>query len=76
MSERFAYVGTMPCGCIVAACVDDPRWKNDTSKEVARWIKEGYTVSRVSLDGPQIELKRCIHKDKPVAITGPLFSES
>ena len=59
MENKFAYVGTKPCGCTVAATVINPEWAKDTAKSVAQWIKDGYTVDKVSLEEVKIKLKSC-----------------
>lgn len=53
MSEEaeFCYVAAqpgMPGYC--AAAVDRPEYKKDTAKDIAGWIRRGFTVSRVSND--------------------------
>ena len=32
-----------------AVLVDDPAYKKETAKDIARWIREGRTVERVSM---------------------------
>jgi len=60
MSEHeFAYVGTKPCGCTVAAMVISPKWAKDTAREVAKWIRAGYSVDKVSVKDASIKLKAC-----------------
>ena len=48
--EDFSYIGRKSCDCVVCAIVDMPDHKGDVAREVARWIKEGLTVERVTLD--------------------------
>ncbi len=49
MSEHMFYVAIAPeCGCMRASVVDEPMFKFDTAKSVARLIKEGYEVRRVN----------------------------
>ena len=38
----------MPGFC--AAAVDEPKYKKDTAKEVAGWVRDGLTVTRVSVE--------------------------
>jgi len=65
------YVGTLSCGCSVAACVDEPRYQKDTAKSVADMIAGGMTVERVYVpDGETVGIKRCIHKE----VSEPLFA--
>lgn len=48
MSEHaFIYVGASRCGCIVAALVDDPKYRKETAKDVAAMIRDGCTVTRI-----------------------------
>lgn len=61
------YIGTMPCGCQVAAavdCVDSPK---QTAKWVAEMIRDGYAVTRHALtdfrDGT-VTISRCVHEVK------------
>lgn len=54
-----AYVAKKSCGCVVAAHVDRPQYKNEVAKEVSRWIKEGYTVERVTQEFVRLNLKGC-----------------
>ncbi len=47
--ERLTWVAyCAECGGWYAASVDDPRFKKDTAKEVARWIKEGARVEKIT----------------------------
>ena len=76
MSEEvYAYVGIKPC-CkkIVAAFVDKPEYKKDIAKEVASWIKDGLTVSRVVCDELTIQECKC-EEQKPEPKPMPLFEE-
>ena len=56
------YIGTMPCGChvaVVADCADD---KRQTANYVQQFIRDGYSVSRHSLEelrNGTIKLARC-----------------
>jgi hypothetical protein len=63
MSEDvYLYVAKKPgCGCVVAGCVDKPKYAKDTAKDVARWIKDGLEVSRVQ---GGVALSRCTHKEE------------
>lgn len=50
MPETMSYVGKKPCGCVVAAVVDDPNHKRDVARTIAEWVKGGLTVERVTHD--------------------------
>ena len=43
--SNMAYIGVLPCGCVVTVMVDAPRYR----KHVAGWVKEAI------LDGCSIE---------------------
>lgn len=61
MSDRFAYIGIKPCGCTVAAVIDDPKYAKDTAESVADFIKSGYRIERVACDEARFKLKECKH---------------
>lgn len=44
-----AYIGRAPCGCIRFACVDEPVHAKDNAKEIAKLIRDGWTVERVTV---------------------------
>lgn len=75
----YTYIGRMPCGCIVSACVD--RGDKHTAKSVAEMIKEGETVERVTheyfLENCHFTIypKNCPHQ-KPQGEQLPLFQDS
>lgn len=43
---HMAYTGTLDCGCIVSAVVDDPEHKRDTARTVAAMVRDGERVDR------------------------------
>lgn len=47
-SEPMAYIGRADCGCIRMAVVDDPDHKRDVAREIAKAVKHGETVERVT----------------------------
>lgn len=58
--EHMAYVAYCHvCGGMVAAVVDDPNHQRDNSKEVARWMREGSRVERVTCQHVRDNLKGC-----------------
>jgi len=61
------YIGKWPdCGCVTAACVDEPNHKKDTAKFIADLIKDGRIVERVEArDWHKVKLGRCIHRARP-----------
>lgn len=46
--DGMSYIGRKPCGCIVCVIADEPGMRNEVAKFVAKWIKEGLTVERVT----------------------------
>lgn len=49
--ERLDYVARFPgMPGYGAWCADDPKYKKDTAKTVADWIKRGATIERVTID--------------------------
>lgn len=59
MSITHCYIGRKSCGCVVAACVDDPQRPATTAEDVASFIKEGYAIERVGLDEDRHSIARC-----------------
>lgn len=47
--DVMCYVARKSCGCIIAATVDEPDMLKENAKEIARWIRKGYTVDRVTV---------------------------
>lgn len=49
---EMAYISKCACGCgsVTFATVDRPEWAKDTAKTIAKLIREGRSVERVSLD--------------------------
>ena len=45
-----AYVGKRPCGCVVAAIVDDGDDPKDVAKFVADLVRRGMTVERSTVE--------------------------
>lgn len=41
------YVGRKPCGCVVAAISADPDYAKWAAADVAKLIRDGYTVDRI-----------------------------
>ena len=49
-ATSFCYIATWPaCGCIRLVTVDSPEHAKDNAKEIARCIKLGYAVNRVTV---------------------------
>lgn len=45
-----AYISRKPCGCLVMASVDDPKHADATAREVAKAIRQGEKVERVTVE--------------------------
>ncbi len=74
--ERFDYVATKPCGCIVGLCADMKGCEKDTASMVSEWIRKGLSVSRKPLSEVKTILESgfgCIHTTKEQL---ELFKES
>jgi hypothetical protein len=54
-----SYVGFKPCGCCVAAVVDDGKYPEDTAKSVAAFIRKGLKVKRKDTDFVKANLRSC-----------------
>lgn len=50
MDKYMAYIGRADCGCIKLAIVDNPEHAKDTAKEIAKAIRQGYKIERVTCD--------------------------
>jgi len=49
-SEAFCYIATWPaCGCIRFVTADEPDMATANAKNIARCVKAGYTVNRVTV---------------------------
>ena len=56
------YLGTLTCGCTVAALVDLPEQKRVIAKALARMIRDGYTISRVTIaECRKTRIAHCLH---------------
>lgn len=68
---EFSYIGRKPCGCVVAAMVDNPDDAKETAKEVAKWIKLGLTVERVTHEYVRQNFTtNCPHAEKQLSLFG------
>lgn len=65
MSEDdFAYIARCRCGCkgIVMAIVDNPVHKREVAKEIAKCIREGYTIEHVTVGYVRQSKFGCLYK--------------
>jgi hypothetical protein len=74
MSDSQCYVGIKSCGCAVAACVDRPELAKDTAKTIAKWIKDGLTIERKSVEWARANLFACKHESKQLALRADAIS--
>lgn len=47
-SMSYSYISRQPCGCLTVAIVDNPEHRRDVAKEVAKAIRNGEVVERVT----------------------------
>lgn len=45
-----AYIAREKCGCITMATVDDPEHKREVAKQIAKAVRLGETVERVTCE--------------------------
>lgn len=60
-----AYIGLHSCGGWVLAVVDEPTHAKKTAKEIARAIRQGYTISRIEcedLRSGKVKMCKCERK--------------
>lgn len=71
-NELPIYIGRWPdCGCVTAACVDEPRHKKDTAKFLKEIVSSGRIIERVEAkDWHTVKLQRCKHRNPK---TGKLY---
>lgn len=70
MSEHtHAYIGKLPCGCAIAACVDMA--DKHTGETVAEFIQDGLVISRIPLSelhsGATLIKRNCAECNPPAA---------
>lgn len=59
MTVSMSYIGIKSCGCLVAACLDDPQYKKDTAKFVSDCIKSGYAIERIASKDVALSWCKC-----------------
>ena len=61
--ETPCYIGRKPeCRCVVAAVVDEPGMEKSTGRDVARFIANGLSIERVTVEEARTLLHPCSHK--------------
>lgn len=65
MSSPKAVVGRLPCGCIMAAVIPNPRHARDDKHEIRRMIADGLRVDITTVDAAREEpgFLKCVHGD-------------
>lgn len=63
---KMVYVAADPTqpGAAWAACVDNPRWANETAKDVASWVRNGATVMRVTPEVAREMMMKWVRPEK------------
>lgn len=61
MSERMYYIGRKECGCVVSSIMDDHSNLKMTANEVARMIRAGLTIERVTAEVVREQFGDCPH---------------
>lgn len=75
MSESWTYIGRKPCGCVVAAAVDNPEYVQRTAHTVAQFVKDGLAVERVTTEVARELLRICPHQPKKPRRPKPAVQE-
>lgn len=58
MAEEYAYIGINENGLARAIVFDDPKYKRDTAKTIAEWIRRGRTIERLPVEQATERLRR------------------
>ena len=45
-----AYIAVLPCGCVVEAIVDKPRYRKDIARVVKEAILDGCSIERLTVE--------------------------
>ena len=61
-NEFECYISRRSCGCIVMAVVNHPAHYADTAKELAKAVKHGETIERVTCQYVRDNMRICTHK--------------
>lgn len=64
--DGYSYIGRKPCGCMVAAIVDEPDMAKIIAEWLPKWIAQGLTIEHVHHDVVRSEfVTNCPHPDMP-----------
>ena len=73
--DTHVYIGTLPCGCHVAAVVDSVDRVKETALSVSKMIRQGYAISRhtlIDIRSGKVNIASCCHEKKT---SGELFED-
>lgn len=57
--SEFSYIARCKCGEIVCAIVDNPERYHEVSRHIAKWIRDGLTIERVTHDVVRSSFSHC-----------------
>jgi hypothetical protein len=57
MDNEFNYIGINQDDLAVALVVDDPKYKKETAKTIAQWIRQGLSITRMPHEDSIARLK-------------------
>ena len=60
--EAMAYIGREPCGHVTCITVDALDHKAQTGREIAKWVRWGLTVERVTVEQARQQFAGLSHK--------------
>lgn len=49
-NDAMAYIAVLPCGCVVEAIVDNPRYRKDVACAVRAAILDGCSIERLTVE--------------------------
>mgnify|MGYP001595242035 CR=1 FL=1 len=58
--QAYAYVGVAPCGCIRCVTVDVPAYAKTVRRDVASFMRSGYTIERMAVE--RVRVRLCLDK--------------
>jgi hypothetical protein len=64
--QSMSYISKKPCGCLAMAIVDNPEHKKDVAREIAKAIRAGETVERVTTESVRTMEWECPEHRKTV----------
>ena len=49
-APKMAYITILPCGCVVEAIIDNPRYRRNVARVVGHAIREGCSIERLTVE--------------------------